>query len=100
MNKEVDVLSDVVTSNQNQSAEPTRKATRDSAAAWRDGEVEQDLTNALHQSESSSQGTPPSNTVTQYLITAIRITLSCYGLGLIVCICLIQVNYLLKSMMN
>lgn len=47
----------------NQSAEPTRKATRESAVAWRDGEVEQDLTDALHQSESSSQGTPPSNTV-------------------------------------
>jgi hypothetical protein len=47
----------------NQSAEPTRKATRESAAAWRDGEVEQDLTDALHQSESSPQGTPPSNTV-------------------------------------
>lgn len=47
----------------NQSAEPTREATRESAAAWRDGEVEQDLTDALHQSESSSQGTPPSNTV-------------------------------------
>ena len=47
----------------NQSAEPTRKATRDSAAAWRDGEVEQDSTDSLHQSESSLQGTPPSNTV-------------------------------------
>ncbi|SET69205.1 hypothetical protein SAMN05216326_1671 [Nitrosomonas marina] len=47
----------------NQSAEPTRKATRESAAAWRDGEVEQDLTDALHQYESSTQGTPPSNTV-------------------------------------
>lgn len=47
----------------NQSAEPPRDATRESAAAWRDGEVEQDLTDALHLSESSSQGTPPSNTV-------------------------------------
>lgn len=47
----------------NQSAEPTRDATRESAAAWRDGEVEQDLTGALHQSVLSSQGTPPSNTV-------------------------------------
>jgi len=63
MNKEVDVLSSAVTLNQNQSAEPTRKATREGAAAWRDGEVEQDLKDALHQSESSSQGTPPSNTV-------------------------------------
>ena len=44
-------------------AEPPRDATRKSAAAWRDGEVELDLTDALHQSESSSQGTPPSNTV-------------------------------------
>lgn len=47
----------------NQSAEPTRDATRASAAAWRDGEVEQDLMNALHQFDSSSEGTPPSNTV-------------------------------------
>ncbi len=47
----------------NQSAEPTRDATRESAAAWRDGEVEQDFAGAMHQSESSSQGTPPSNTV-------------------------------------
>lgn len=47
----------------NQSAEPTREATRESAAAWRDGEVEQDLTDALHQSESLPQGTPSSNTV-------------------------------------
>ncbi|WP_295624047.1 replication initiation factor [uncultured Nitrosomonas sp.] len=46
-----------------QSAEPTCDATRESAAAWRDGEVEQDLTGALHLSESSSEGTPPSNTV-------------------------------------
>lgn len=72
MNEEADVLSSAVTLNQNQSAEPTRKAARESAAAWRDGEVEQDLTDALHQSESSSQGTPPSNTVTQYPITAIE----------------------------
>ncbi|MCE7915737.1 MAG: replication initiation factor [Nitrosomonas sp. PRO4] len=63
MNKEIDVLSNAITLNQNQSAEPTREATRESAAAWRDGEVEQDLTDALHHSESSSQGTPPSNTV-------------------------------------
>ena len=49
--------------NQTKSAEPPREATRESAAAWRDGEVEQDLTGALHQSVSSSQGTPPSNTV-------------------------------------
>ncbi len=53
----------------NQSAEPTRKATREGAAAWRDGEVEQDLTDALHQSKSSSQGTPPSNTVPNNCIT-------------------------------
>ncbi len=46
-----------------QSAEPTREATRESAAAWRDGEVEQDLVDALHQSISSSEGTMPSNTV-------------------------------------
>jgi len=61
----------------NQTAEPTREATRESAAAWRDGEVEQDLTDALHQSEPSPQGTPPSNTVTQYLITAILSISSC-----------------------
>ncbi|WP_350135034.1 hypothetical protein [Nitrosomonas sp.] len=71
MNKEIDVLSCAVTYNQTESAEPTRKATRESAAAWRGGEVEQDLADALHQSESSSEGTPLSNTVTQYPITAI-----------------------------
>ncbi len=47
----------------NPSTEPTRGATSASEAAWRDGEVEQDLTDALHQSESSSKGTQPSNTV-------------------------------------
>lgn len=47
----------------NPSAEPPRGATSASEAAWRDGEVEKDLTDALHQSESTSQGTPPSNTV-------------------------------------
>lgn len=47
----------------NQSAEPPREATCVSTAAWRDGEVEQDLTDASHQSESSPPGTPPSNTV-------------------------------------
>lgn len=55
-----------------QSAEPPRDATRASAAAGRGGEVEQNLTGALHLSESSSEGTPPSNTVTQYPITAIE----------------------------
>ncbi len=47
----------------NQSAEPPRGATSASLAAWRDGEVESDLPDALHLSETSSQGTPPSNTV-------------------------------------
>jgi len=63
MNKEIDVLSSAVTHEQTESAEPTRDATRESAAAWRDGEVEQELADASHQSESSPQGTPPSNTV-------------------------------------
>ncbi len=49
--------------NQIQSAEPSRGGTSVSEAAQRDSEVEQDLTDALHQSESSSKGTPPSNTV-------------------------------------
>ena len=71
MNKEIDVLSSAITSEPTESAEPSRDATRASAAAWRGGEVEQDLADALHQSESSSQGTPSSNTVTQYPITAI-----------------------------
>ncbi|MEI2767731.1 MAG: hypothetical protein V9E86_04350 [Nitrosomonas sp.] len=57
MNKEIDVLSSSVTSDQTKSAEPTRDATRESAAAWRGGEVEQDLTDALQQSVSTSQGT-------------------------------------------
>ena len=73
MNKEVDVLSSAITTTTEptESAEPSRDATRESAAAWRDGEVEQDLTDASHQSESSPEGTLRSNTVTQYPITAI-----------------------------
>ncbi len=44
-------------------AEPPRGATSASLAAWRDGEVENDLVDALHQSDSFPQGTPPSNTI-------------------------------------
>jgi hypothetical protein len=43
----------------NLSTEPPRGATSASEAAWRDGEGEKDLTDALHLSESTSQGTPP-----------------------------------------
>ncbi|SET61752.1 hypothetical protein SAMN05216326_1456 [Nitrosomonas marina] len=63
MNKEISISPDVVKSKQNQSAEQACRTTSASEAVRRDGEVEQDLTDAVHQSESSAQGTPPSNTV-------------------------------------
>ena len=46
-----------------QTAKPTHRTTSDSEAVRCEGEVERDLTDALHKSESSSQGTPLSNTV-------------------------------------
>lgn len=59
-------------SEKNEAAEPTQKTTSFSEEERCEGEVEKDLTDALHLSDSSSQGTPPSNTVTQYPITAIE----------------------------
>jgi hypothetical protein len=47
----------------NQSAEPTQRTTSLSEEDRCEGEVEKNLVDALHQSVSSSQGTPPSNTV-------------------------------------
>lgn len=61
-----------------EAAEPAQRTTSDSEAVRCEGEVEQDLTDALHQSELSSQGTPPSNTVTQYPITAIVVSISSF----------------------
>ena len=45
----------------NQSAKPAHRTTSGSEAVRCEGEVEKDLTDALHQSVSSSQGTPPSS---------------------------------------
>lgn len=45
------------------SAKPAHRTTSGSEAVRCEGEVENDLTGVLHQSDSSSQGTPPSNTV-------------------------------------
>lgn len=63
MKKEINVLPESVASNKTEAAEPTQKTTSFSEEDRCEGEVERDLTDALHQSESSSQGTPPSNTV-------------------------------------
>jgi len=63
MNKEINVLPESVASNKTEAAEPTQKTTSFSEEDRCEGEVERDLTDALHQSESSAQGTPPSNTV-------------------------------------
>lgn len=46
-----------------QTAEPAHRTTSGSEAVRCEGEVERGLTDALHQSELYSQGTPPSNTV-------------------------------------
>ena len=54
-----------------QSAKPAHRTTSVSEAARCEGEVDKDLTDALHQSDSFPQGTALSNTVTQYPITAI-----------------------------
>jgi len=47
----------------NKAAETPRRTTSVSEAVRRDGEVENDLTDDLHQSDTSGQGTTPSNTV-------------------------------------
>lgn len=63
MNKEISVSTNAVTSKQIETAEPAQRTTSFSEEVRCEGEVEWDLTDALHQSVSSSKGTPPSNTV-------------------------------------
>ncbi len=61
--KKTNVFPETVASEKKQTAEPTQKTTSFSEEDRCKGEVEKDSTDALHLSESSSQGTPPSNTV-------------------------------------
>lgn len=63
MKKKANVSPETMASNKIEAAEPTQKTTSFSEEDRCEGEVERDLTDALHQSESSPQGTPPSNTV-------------------------------------
>lgn len=63
MKKETNVSPEVIASNKNEAAEPMQKTTSFSEEERCEGEVEQEVTDASHQSESSPQGTPPSNTV-------------------------------------
>lgn len=63
MKKETSVSSEAIAFKKIQAAEPMQRTTSVSEAVRCDGEVERDLTDALHQSVSSSQGTAPSNTV-------------------------------------
>ena len=63
MNKEISISPDIVKFEKIETAEPTQKTTSFSEEDRCEGEVERDLTDALHQSESSSQGTMASNTV-------------------------------------
>ncbi|GKS68610.1 hypothetical protein W03_06140 [Nitrosomonas sp. PY1] len=63
MKKEINVSPGAIASNKIEAAEPTQKTTSFSEEERCEGEVENDLTDALHQPDSSSQGTPPSNTV-------------------------------------
>ncbi|UJP05125.1 MAG: replication initiation factor [Nitrosomonas sp.] len=63
MKKERNVSSKAIAFKKIEAAEPTQRTTSGSEADGCDGEVEQEVKNALHQSVSSSQGTLPSNTV-------------------------------------
>lgn len=63
MKKKINVSPEAVASKKIRSAEPTQRTTSGSEEDRCEGEVEQDLTDALHQSVSSSQGTLVSNTV-------------------------------------
>ncbi|MBP6366762.1 MAG: replication initiation factor [Nitrosomonas sp.] len=63
MKKEVNALPEAVASKKTRTAKPAHRTTSGSEAVRCEGEVERDLTDALHLSESSSQGTSPSNTV-------------------------------------
>ncbi len=63
MTKEVNVSPEAVASKKTPSATPAHRTTSGSEAVRCEGEVERNLTDDMHQSISSSQGTPPSNTV-------------------------------------
>lgn len=63
MKKETNVSPKAIASNKIETAEPTQKTTSFSEEDRCEGEVEKDLTDALHLSDSFPQGTPPSNTV-------------------------------------
>ncbi|SFK69481.1 hypothetical protein SAMN05216302_101286 [Nitrosomonas aestuarii] len=63
MNARLIVSPDDLTSKQTRTAEALQCTTSASEVVQCNSEVESDLTDALHQSESSPQGTPPSNTV-------------------------------------
>lgn len=63
MKKETNVSPKAIAFNKIEAAEPAQRTTSDSEADGCDGEVEQEVKDALYQSVSSSQGTPPSNTV-------------------------------------
>ncbi|PSJ18145.1 replication initiation factor [Nitrosomonas supralitoralis] len=63
MKKETNVSPEAIASNKIVTAEPPQWTTSFSEEEQCEGEVEKDLTDALHQSDSSPQGTPPSNTV-------------------------------------
>ncbi|MBS0588721.1 MAG: replication initiation factor [Proteobacteria bacterium] len=63
MKEESDVSPEAITSNKIEAAEPTQKTTSFSEEDGCEGEVEKELMDALHLSESTSEGTLPSNTV-------------------------------------
>ncbi|MBS0587981.1 MAG: replication initiation factor [Proteobacteria bacterium] len=63
MKKEANVSPESVAFNKTETAEPTQKTTSFSEEDRCEGEVEKDSTDALHKSESSSEGTLRSNTV-------------------------------------
>ena len=63
MKKETNVSSESVASNKIEAAEPTQRTTSFSEEERCEGEVERDLTDALHQSDPDAQGTPSCNTV-------------------------------------
>ncbi|SFE80871.1 replication initiation factor [Nitrosomonas sp. Nm166] len=63
MKKEINVSPEAVASKKTQTAKPAHRTTSDSEAVRCEGEVEKNFSDALHQSDSSSQGTMASNTV-------------------------------------
>lgn len=63
MKEDSNVSPEAITFNKIETAEPTQRTTSIGEEELCGGEVEKDMTDALHQSVLSSQGTPPSNTV-------------------------------------